>query len=365
MPIEDLLTPLHPTVPAWLSLLRSLYLSSAHEKPIRRLLETLKEVLPGERHSWMRIDAKRRLAMEVVTRENQPLEADHVREACGQFAAEHPGMARIYANPGQQVVVRMSEQPDQHEKWLGSEYHRLMHAASGVQDELVASFQVRGEIFAILISRATPFSAAEASFLRTLLPDLAAAHSMAWQFHSDPAPLSTPDTLTVHYHGDFRKIAWPAEVVAVLQDHSSEPVLTFRFPLPEDFIRWLYSVTAAIREGLAGANLRVYTADNGVSCVKARFIPDAHRSSAMIGLELRPTAAHLAKRLSPRECEVAYWVAQGKRNEEVGEILRCKTATVAKHIQNTLQKLGVENRAGIAAAVLEGKRTHRGKPLLE
>jgi len=59
--------------------------------------------------------------------------------------------------------------------------------------------------------------------------------------------------------------------------------------------------------------------------------------------------------LTSRECEVLLWVARGKSNRDVGEILSLSPRTVNKHLERIFVKLGVENRAaaaGIAVGVL-------------
>jgi DNA-binding response OmpR family regulator/DNA-binding CsgD family transcriptional regulator len=58
-----------------------------------------------------------------------------------------------------------------------------------------------------------------------------------------------------------------------------------------------------------------------------------------------------AFRLTMREAEVLYWVAKGKTNRDVAEILAMSPRTVTKHMEHILQKLGVETRTAAAAKV--------------
>jgi len=53
-------------------------------------------------------------------------------------------------------------------------------------------------------------------------------------------------------------------------------------------------------------------------------------------------------RLTLRELDVVFWVAQGKDNASIGIILNIRPATVRKHMQNILQKLLCENRTEVA-----------------
>lgn len=53
--------------------------------------------------------------------------------------------------------------------------------------------------------------------------------------------------------------------------------------------------------------------------------------------------------LSSRETEIARWVARGKTNWEIGQILGISDKTVKTHMQNILSKLHASSRAQIAA----------------
>jgi len=63
-------------------------------------------------------------------------------------------------------------------------------------------------------------------------------------------------------------------------------------------------------------------------------------------------ALALRFRLTAREAEVLYWVAQGKTNRDVGEILGTSPKTVTKHLERVFEKLGVETRTAAASRVL-------------
>ena len=61
--------------------------------------------------------------------------------------------------------------------------------------------------------------------------------------------------------------------------------------------------------------------------------------------------------LTIRESEVLLWIAKGKSNKDIGDILGLSARTVNKHLEQIYVKLGVENRASAAvkaAQVLHG-----------
>ncbi|CAO3402003.1 response regulator [Azospirillum palustre] len=56
--------------------------------------------------------------------------------------------------------------------------------------------------------------------------------------------------------------------------------------------------------------------------------------------------------LTAREAEVLLWIANGKPNRDIGEILGISPRTVNKHLEQVFTKLGVENRASAAALAI-------------
>jgi DNA-binding response OmpR family regulator/DNA-binding CsgD family transcriptional regulator len=53
--------------------------------------------------------------------------------------------------------------------------------------------------------------------------------------------------------------------------------------------------------------------------------------------------------LTTREAEVLLWIARGKSNRDISDILGISPRTVNKHLEQIFTKLGVENRASAAA----------------
>ena len=75
------------------------------------------------------------------------------------------------------------------------------------------------------------------------------------------------------------------------------------------------------------------------------------------GEEAEPPSALLPNPLTQREMDVLEWVARGKTNRDVAEILGMSPRTVNKHLEHIYEKLGVETRT---AAVAQFARLGRG-----
>ncbi len=86
----------------------------------------------------------------------------------------------------------------------------------------------------------------------------------------------------------------------------------------------------------------------------ARRLGDVGMGEAMWLLSVQPAGAAQVSRLAtasltPRETEVLSWIAKGKTNRDVAEILGMSPRTVNKHLEHVFEKLGVETRAAAAA----------------
>jgi len=94
--------------------------------------------------------------------------------------------------------------------------------------------------------------------------------------------------------------------------------------------------------------------------LEVQFIEQRPDSTCLLKLQEgnRPAGEELLREklsLTRRESEVLFWIANGKTNREIGEILAVSPRTVNKHLEGIFSKLGVENRtaaAGIAIRAL-------------
>jgi CheY-like chemotaxis protein/DNA-binding CsgD family transcriptional regulator len=88
-----------------------------------------------------------------------------------------------------------------------------------------------------------------------------------------------------------------------------------------------------------------------------RFTEPGRDDLVMLALEEEHAppgpAALLTLGLTPRQAEVAYWVAQGKTNPEIAIILGASPRTIDKHMERIFARLGVENRVSLNIATAE------------
>lgn len=81
------------------------------------------------------------------------------------------------------------------------------------------------------------------------------------------------------------------------------------------------------------------------------WIDGSGLGESMALLQVRPAAASRLRTadLTRREAEVLSWLAKGKTNRDIGDILGLSPRTVNKHLEHVYAKLGVETRTSAAA----------------
>ena len=130
-------------------------------------------------------------------------------------------------------------------------------------------------------------------------------------------------------------------------------------------------VLESIQQNKMGAELQVWLSRNPGTGHKLK-LEGFQKPLAVVFIERRDAGTFLLKlvddggpageeilreklALTKRESEVLFWIANGKTNREIGEILDVSPRTVNKHLEGVFSKLGVENRtaaAGIAIRAL-------------
>ncbi|MEY2563488.1 MAG: hypothetical protein QOH88_1681 [Verrucomicrobiota bacterium] len=117
--------------------------------------------------------------------------------------------------------------------------------------------------------------------------------------------------------------------------------------LPETLTRWL-------ADGISGGQPSRFVLDRPGTKLSVTILA-CEKNSVGLLLErkshLRPRNSSFTA-LTKRQNEVLAWVARGKTNAEIAEILSLKTGTIGKYLERIFPKLGVENRTAAASFVL-------------
>lgn len=107
---------------------------------------------------------------------------------------------------------------------------------------------------------------------------------------------------------------------------------------------------AGLLTGLGEQTSTSLSLSNGA--LQARRVSESAQAITVFALTAAGTGAskRAAAELTARESEVLLWVARGKTNRDIGEILGMSPRTVNKHLEHIFEKLGVETRTAAASA---------------
>jgi DNA-binding CsgD family transcriptional regulator len=129
--------------------------------------------------------------------------------------------------------------------------------------------------------------------------------------------------------------------------------------LPEVFENWIKHQNTSLgsKDNVPGP-LRPFISQREGKKLLVRLIPEGHQTILVLEEERTSVDPQSLEPLglTRREAEVSAWVAEGKTNAEIGQILRAHPLTVKKHLEHIFQKLGVENRTTAARLVLDQQK---------
>lgn len=121
------------------------------------------------------------------------------------------------------------------------------------------------------------------------------------------------------------------------------------------------SDTADVVTGFAAGGVDYVVKPVRIEEVQARLVTHVRNARTMRDAQAQAQRSHglqdadlnrvLEAALTPRETEVVTWLARGKTNRDIAEILGMSHRTVNKHLEHIFEKLGVETRAAAAALV--------------
>lgn len=125
--------------------------------------------------------------------------------------------------------------------------------------------------------------------------------------------------------------------------------------LPNEIVGWLRSRVGA-RQGVDYRDLG--GSEGGLRIAFVRATAPDELLFKLTRRSEKDDASALRERfgLTVRETEVAAWLAKGKSNRDIADILSLSPRTIDKHLELVFAKLNVENRTAAAALILESMR---------
>lgn len=136
------------------------------------------------------------------------------------------------------------------------------------------------------------------------------------------------------------RVAWRSPQAAMWLNTLDGEAAPERLPEAIDAVR--LDGSAPVMLSLGGVQLSVRNMGQ-VGIGESMLLLEQHSANASAPSRL------INASLTPRETEVLSWLAKGKTNRDIGDILGMSHRTVNKHLEHIFEKLGVETRAAAAS----------------
>jgi DNA-binding NarL/FixJ family response regulator len=152
------------------------------------------------------------------------------------------------------------------------------------------------------------------------------------------------------------KIMWATPQAQKLLSDTLSPGGDDDVVLPEPIPQWLEQA----RKGKAGSKAEIMAALPGNEQLRLQYMGKLGANEFLLRLAKdsgTETPAEFSSELglTAREGEVLSWLAKGKTNRDIAQILGLSPRTVDKHLEQIYSKLGVENRTAAAAIAVNAK----------
>lgn len=144
-------------------------------------------------------------------------------------------------------------------------------------------------------------------------------------------------------------LLWSTPQVNQLLDHYEQENIWAPQKLPNQIKKWL-----ACNPSM-GMEFTMTIADEKHKVIFLGKSSDNEFLLRLLNNNSEDEVAILQSRLSltPRESEVLLWIAKGKTNKEIGQILEASPKTINKHSEKIYKKLEVDNRTSAASKALQ------------
>ncbi len=342
------------------------------------LCVALQRIIPASHVSYSIIDTVRWTTRAAGTTLTKPRQQFQRYEAqLNEYVTRHPCVNHWLAHPEENLTSISDVAPTREYRRTG--LYNEVYRPQGVEDQLALNLSAGtpGQWHVIATSRhRRGFGAVDRERLAILRPHLieavGRARSLARLHASESRALAqldllAPAAITLAPGGAGKGLFFNPRAQEILATWFEFKPLQTGDALPEALTRWLCEQ----RRPSSGDALRtprlpfVRHSGDGRRLV-VNFLEGMDRRDDMLVLEEQggePNAAatlRAALGLSERQAEVLRWIAQGKSNADIGEILGISLPTVKMHVTRLFETLGCETRTAAACIALEA--TGRTKP---
>ncbi len=334
------------------------------------LCTALHRIIPASHLSYTLVDTVRWTTRPVSTTFKAPREKFQRYQAqLSEYVTRHPCINHWLAHP-EETLTSISDVVPVRQYRQTDLYNEVYHP-QGVEDQLTLNLSsgAPGKWHVLAASRhRRGFGTVDRARLAALRPHLIAAvrraRALARLYASESrasaqVDLLAPAAITLAPGGVPRGIFFNGRARAMLTAWFAFRPLQTGDALPEELASWLREQRRPaagaldtprrpfVRYGGEGRRLVVSLLD-GVDGRDDLLVLEEHHDGSGTGSVLRAGLG-----LSERQSEVLQWIAHGKSNADIGQILGISLPTVKMHVTRLFETLGCETRTAAACIALE------------
>jgi len=289
--------------------------------------------------------------------------SSHVKEVVNQHFHEHPCIAH-YSKTGDLGVYKLSDFVSKQQLYRLKTYQTFLRPIS-MEEPMGVILPHANSVNAdavVLLRSDRSFTERDRTILNLLQPHLMQARQTAHLFSQmQQENQQLHDSLNV-----AGGVVLSKDGGIQLMTRKAEQWLRQYFPfrqigqsLPEHLQRWVrYQQSLLSQNGsLSKPRLPLKVEQDGKQLI-TRFVHDPVQERYVLLLEEQQQPKLSVESfellgLSKREAEVFYWVAEGKENLEIADVLCVGVTTVRKHLEHIYQKLDVKTRTSAVVEALK------------
>lgn len=308
-------------------------------------MAVIEQLMPAPWISYDEVDRDRGVVVNQLSRE-PPLPYEEWVQRWEQHVAQHPCISYAKAG-GDKAVVTISDFLTSRE-FRQTGLYKDCFMPGGMTHQLACNLPAAGRVVGMGITRDAEFTPRERAIVEVLRPHMAQARVNSFFFGPSDASVS-PDDLIVQLDENGRVNAWPHRIQLMLVNFF-DCQFRGRWTAPPTLLGWIAEHFNRLKAGeAASSTFQPLVVQRESSRLTVRFFY-THDGLPFLGFEETRDSADpfrfTAIGLTPRQSEILTWVAAGKRDSEIGQILDSSSRTISNHIHRILKKLRVETRTG-------------------
>ena len=335
------------------------------------LCVALHRIVPASHFSYSLIDTVHWTTQAAGTTLDKPRQQFQRYQAqLNAYVTRHPCVNHWIAHPGATLTSISDVAPQRSYRRTGL-YNEVYHP-QGVEDQLALNLSdgAPGKWHVIAASRhRRGFGAVDRERLAILRPHLIEAvrraRSLARLHASESRALAqldvlAPAAITLAPGGLSRGVFFNPRAQAILAAWFDFRPLQTGDALPVALAGWLGEQRRLSSGGVPGTPRQPFVQPGpGGRRLVVSLLDGVEGRDDLLVLEEQggaPDAAAALRRslgLSERQAEVLLWIAQGKSNADIGQILGISLPTVKMHVTRLFETLGCETRTAAACIALE------------